>query len=96
MKDPWQIIRRPILSDKGYRLMETRNQYLFEVAKEATKIEIKEAIETIYAKKKIEVEKVRTMRVKGKMRRIRYKQGRRRSWKKAIVTLREGDNIELL
>ncbi len=96
MKDPWQIIRRPILSDKGYRLMETRNQYLFEVAQDATKIEIKEAVEKIYEKKKIEVEKVRTMRVKGKMRRIRYKTGRRRSWKKAIVTLREGDNIELL
>ncbi len=96
MKDPWQIIRRPILSDKGYRLMETRNQYLFEVAKSATKIEIKQAIELIYEKKKIEVDKVRTMNVKGKMRRIRHKSGQRRSWKKAIVTLREGDNIELL
>ena len=96
MEDPWAIIRRPILSDKGYRLMESQNQYLFEVAKDATKIQIKEAIERIYQKKGISVEKVRTMRVKGKQRRIRYKSGKRRDWKKAIVTLREGDAIELL
>lgn len=96
MNDPWSIVRRPVLSDKGYRLMETRNQYLFEVAKDATKIEIKRAIELIYKKKQIKVEKVRTMNVKGKRRRIRHKIGVRRSWKKAIVTLAAGDHIELL
>ena len=96
MNDPWQIIRRPILSDKGYRLMQTRNQYLFEVSKDANKISIKQAIERIYEKKGIQVEKVRTMMVKGKMRRVRFHLGKRRDWKKAIVTLRAGDHIELL
>ena len=96
MKDPWAVVRRPILSDKGYRLMETRNQYLFEVARGATKIEIKQAIEKIYEKKGLKVAKVRTMNVKGKTRRVRHKIGKRRDWKKAIVTLRQGDQIELL
>jgi large subunit ribosomal protein L23 len=96
MDDPWQIIRRPVLSDKGYRLMESRNQYLFEVDKCATKIQIRQAIELIYQKRGIKVAKVRTMHVLGKSRRVRQKVGKRRDWKKAIITLRKGDQIELL
>ncbi len=96
MRDPWSVIRRPILTDKGNRLRHAQNQYFFEVAKDATKIEIKQAIEKIYKARELSVASVRTMNVKGKRRRVRFKVGKRRDWKKAIVTLRAGDQIELM
>ncbi|MEO0087357.1 MAG: 50S ribosomal protein L23 [candidate division WOR-3 bacterium] len=90
MFDPRKIIIRPILSEKALRLREY-NQYVFQVAKNANKIDIKRAIEELF---KVKVEKVRTMNVRGKPRRMGFFEGRTASWKKAIVTLKEGERIE--
>ncbi|MEO0089379.1 MAG: 50S ribosomal protein L23 [candidate division WOR-3 bacterium] len=90
MFDPRKIIIRPILSEKALRLREY-NQYIFEVAKDANKIDIKKAVEELF---KVKVEKVRTINVRGKPRRMGIFEGRTSSWKKAIVTLKEGERIE--
>ena len=92
MKEPQQIVQRPLLTEKGTRLKENANQYLFRVAKRANKVEIKRAIETLF---KVTVTDVRTLPVRGKARRLGRFQGRRADWKKAIATLKAGDSIEL-
>lgn len=89
-KDPRDIILRPIVSEKSYDLIE-HNRYTFEVAKTASKPEIADAIAEIF---KVTVTNVNTMNVNGKPRRLRYNKGVTRSWKKAIVTLKDGDSIE--
>lgn len=89
--DPREIIIRPIISEHSYDLMED-NKYTFEVHKDANKIEVAKAIEAIFD---VKVTKVNTLNVKPKPKRMRYQEGKTRSWKKAIVTLREGDTIEL-
>jgi large subunit ribosomal protein L23 len=90
MKDPRQVILRPIISERSYDLI-TENRYSFEVAKQANKIEIRQAVEAIFD---VHVLNVNTMHVSGKPKRVRYAQGYSRSWKKAIVTLAEGETIE--
>lgn len=90
MKDPRQVIIRPIISERSYDLIND-NRYTFEVAKTANKIEIRDAIESIFD---VHVLNVNTMSVKGKPKRVRYAKGYTRSWKKAIVTLVEGETIE--
>jgi large subunit ribosomal protein L23 len=90
MKDVRQVILRPIISEKSYDLI-TENRYTFEVAKQANKIEIGQAVEEIFD---VKVVSVNTMNVSGKPKRVRFAKGTTRSWKKAIVTLREGDTIE--
>ena len=90
MKDPRSIILRPIISERSYDLIND-NHYTFEVAKQANKIEIGKAVEEIFS---VKVLHVNTMNVKGKPKRVRYAKGYSRSWKKAIVTLAEGDSIE--
>jgi large subunit ribosomal protein L23 len=95
--DYQNILRRPIITEKNTRLMEM-NQYTFEVAPEANKIQIKEAVERTF---NVKVKKVNTMNVRGKpRRRIRRRGrvpvvGREASWKKAIVTLEPGYTIDL-
>ena len=89
--DPREIIIRPIISEHSYDLMED-NKYTFEVHKDANKIEVAKAIEAIFD---VKVTKVNTLTVKPKPKRMRYQAGKTRSWKKAIVTLKEGDTIEL-
>ena len=89
--DPREIIIRPIISEHSYDLMED-NKYTFEVHKDANKIEVAKAIEAIFD---VKVTKVNTLTVKPKPKRMRYQEGKTRSWKKAIVTLKEGDTIEL-
>ncbi|HIY84616.1 50S ribosomal protein L23 [Rubneribacter sp.] len=91
MKDPREIIIRPIITEHSYDMME-KNTYTFEVAKDANKIEVRQAIEAIFD---VTVVKVNTLNVKPKTKRVRYKEGKTRSWKKAMVTLKEGDTIEL-
>ena len=89
---PEHIIKRPlILTEKGNILREDNNQYLFEVDRRANKIEIKQAVETLFDVKVLDV---RTMVVRGKMRRMGRSQAKTQNWKKAIVALREGDEIE--
>jgi len=85
MKDPTQIIIRPLLTEKS-TLLQRQNKFTFEVAKDATKIEIQKAIESLG---RCHVEKVNTLVVKGKIRRTRRGMtGRTADWKKAIITLR--------
>ena len=91
MKDPREVIIRPVISEHSYDMMEN-NTYTFEVAKDSNKIEIAQAIEKIFD---VKVIKVNTLNVKSKPKRQRYVEGRTRTWKKAMVTLKEGDTIEL-
>jgi large subunit ribosomal protein L23 len=92
MKDPRSVVHRALITEKGTQLREVRNQYHFEVARSANKIEIKRAIETIFS---VKVGEVRTMQVRGKEKRQGRYVGRRSDWKKAIVTLQPDQKIEL-
>ena len=92
MKDLHRVIASPLITEKGTTLRETHNQYFFEVAREANKIEIQSAIENIF---KVKVDSVRTMQVRGKVKRQGRWSGRRNDWKKAIVTLQPDQKIEL-
>jgi len=89
-RDPRDIILRPVVSEKSYDMI-AQNRYTFEVDKRATKPQIADAVTEIFG---VTVEKVNTMNVAGKPRRLRYRAGKTRSWKKAVVTLKEGDSIE--
>ncbi|MCK4268322.1 MAG: 50S ribosomal protein L23 [Actinomycetia bacterium] len=91
MSNARDIIRKPIISEKSYDLTEQR-KYTFEVDKRATKPQIRMAIEEIF---NVDVTSVNTMNRLGKMKKQGWTSGRRPSWKKAIVTLREGDKIEI-
>ncbi|MEJ7601117.1 MAG: 50S ribosomal protein L23 [Kofleriaceae bacterium] len=104
MRDAQTIIKRPLLTEKSARLRETgggvgshaegesySQQVVFEVARDANKIEIRRAIQTLF---KVTVTDVRTLVVRGKQKRIGRFSGQRPSWKKAFVTLKAGDNIE--
>jgi large subunit ribosomal protein L23 len=91
MKGPQEVIKAPLVSEKGTLLTEGANQVLFKVRPTANKIEVKRAVEALF---KVKVEKVRMARYLGKIRRIGRSMGRRPEWKKAYVTLREGDKID--
>lgn len=91
MKLAREIIIKPVVTEKSVDLMQ-ENKYCFKVAKDANKIEIKNAIEEIF---KVTVVNVNTVNVHGKMKRMGRTQGMTASWKKAFVTLREGDSIEV-
>lgn len=86
MKSPYDIVKRPIITEKSMELLED-NKYTFEVDKNANKAEIKEAIESIFDG--VKVEKVRTLNFTGKKVRTRYGYGKKADWKKAYVTLTE-------
>lgn len=88
----YEIIRRPIVSEKTTGLSEM-NQQVFEVSLDATKPEIKVAIETLF---KVRVQAVNTLRVKGKTKRFRGREGKRKDIKKAYVTLHKDDNIDIM
>jgi large subunit ribosomal protein L23 len=90
--EPRNIVRRARISEKGTKIRENENGYLFEVARDANKIQIKKAIESIFS---VKVETVRTLRVHGKPKRVGRYAGHRPDWKKAIVTLKKGQTIEL-
>ncbi|HEY2462129.1 MAG TPA: 50S ribosomal protein L23 [Candidatus Acidoferrum sp.] len=86
----YQIIRRPIITEKGLGVKETQRTVVFEVASRATKTEIKEAVQQIF---KVKVVAVRTAHFLGKMRRRGQSEGYRRDWKKAYVKLAEGEKM---
>lgn len=91
--NPEQIIKRPlILTEKGNRLREQSNQYLFEVERTANKAQIRDAVETLFS---VKVERVHTLIVRGRMRRMGRGHSKTRNWKKAIVSLKEGESIDL-
>jgi large subunit ribosomal protein L23 len=89
---PHQIIVRPVVTEKSNDLTELANQYVFHVAKNANKIEIRNAVEMVFG---VRVQQVRTQVVRGDIRRVGRFYGRKRAWKKAIVTLHHEDNIDL-
>ncbi len=95
MKSPRDVIIRPVVSEKSYAHLE-QNTYTFLVAPDANKTEIKEAVQTIW---NVRVERVNTMNRKGKVKRNTQRRtistGRRADQKRAIVTLAEGDSIEI-
>ena len=88
---PQQVIIRPILTEKSAELEADNNQYTFEVHRKANKIEIGKAIEIVFG---VRVDKVRTMVVRGDLRRVGRFYGKTRQWKKAVVTLHPGDSID--
>jgi large subunit ribosomal protein L23 len=90
--DPYKIVIRPLITEKGTSLNEEKNQYPFEVHLDANKIQVAEAVKAIYG---VRVVKVRTMNHKGKAKRFRYSVGRTKQTKKAVVTLHEEDRIDL-
>lgn len=92
MRNIHEIIVSPVVTEKSTEMLEKQGAYSFVVAKDANKLEISKAVETLF---NVKVTDVRTMRYKGKERRVGRYIGRRASWKKAIVTLNEGDTIEI-
>jgi large subunit ribosomal protein L23 len=92
MKDPRSIVQKALITEKGTVLREKQNQYAFQVARDANRIEIKQAVETIFS---VKVRGVRTMQIRGKLKRQGRYAGRRSDWKKAIVTLMPDQKIEL-
>ena len=90
MRGPEQIIQAPLISEKGSFLAE-HSQVLFKVRPDANKVEVRKAVEALF---KVKVVKVRMARYLGKLRRVGKNMGRRPQWKKAYVTLREGDKID--
>ncbi len=91
MMDLYQIIKRPLVTEKGTKQKEQSNQLAFEVDRRANKILVRNAIEDIF---KVKVLSVRMMSVRGKERRVGRNVGRKADWKKAIVRLAPGENIE--
>ncbi len=87
----YEVIRRPIITEKNTMLVE-QNKYTFEVDRDANKPQIREAVEKAF---KVKVASVNVMHVPGKMRRAGRQRGMTSSWKKAVVTLEEGNKIEL-
>jgi large subunit ribosomal protein L23 len=92
VKNPRRIIRVPLVSEKGTNMRVNENKYVFKVAKEANKLEIKRAVEELF---KVKVEDVTTMMMHGKPKRLGRFEGRRPDWKKAVVRLKKGETIEL-
>ena len=93
MNEPFDIIESASLTEKSSLLSEKQNKYVFRVRPRANKIQIKQAIEKLFQKKVVDVN---TCNYAGKERRVRGPLGRRPRWKKAIVTLKEGEKIDLV
>lgn len=92
MKDPYDIIRRPVITEKASEAKEKLNKIVFSVYSSVTKPEIKQAVETVF---KVKVVKVNISNVKSKPRRLGRYSGKKPGYKKAVVTLQEGHNIEV-
>ena len=88
----FEIIKRPLDTEKLDRMRDKENKFAFEIDLKANKTEVKQAIEQLF---KVKVLDVKTSIVRGKFRRIGRSEGQRPNWKKAIVTLKEGDAIQL-
>ena len=92
MKDLSKVIQRPLITERCSDLREKYNQYFFQVNPDANKHEIKQAIEMYFG---VKVENVRTMNMRGKIKRLGRHSGKRADWKKAVITLAEGDTIDI-
>ena len=92
MKRIGDILVRPLMTEKSATMMDESNTYAFEVGRDATKIEIGRAIADLFG---VRVEKVRTLVVRGKVKRFGRYYGKRSNWKKAFVTLHEDDSLNI-
>ncbi len=91
MRAVYDVIKRPIISEKSSALTEVANRYVFEVAPQANKTEIKDAVQRLFSVKVLDV---RTLTMHGKVKRIGKFETKRSNWKKAMVTLAEGQKID--
>ena len=87
------VLRAPHVSEKTARVQELSNQYVFEVSKVATKQDVKAAVESLFS---VKVSAVNVVNVKGKSKTFRFRSGRRGDWRKAYVSLAEGQSIDVL
>ena len=92
MRDATDVILAPVVSEKSYDLIEHRNTYTFIVDPRSNKGEIRDAVESLFD---VKVLRVNTMNRKGKQKRQGWKMGRRKDTKRAVVTLAEGNSIDL-
>jgi large subunit ribosomal protein L23 len=93
MKTSYEVLLSPLLTEKGALLKEKDNKILFKVARDANKIEIKKAVEETF---KVKVNRVTTINCKGKKKRLGRHEGKRPDWKKAVVTLKEGEKLDFI
>jgi large subunit ribosomal protein L23 len=91
MKPLYEIIRKPLITEKANELKEEAQVVTLEVARTANKIEIKQAVEKAFD---VKVKSVNTMQFRGKVKRVGHSLGQRNNWKKAYVTLEEGHNVD--
>lgn len=92
MREPREVIIRPVVTEASTELAEERGAYTFIVAKDANKLEIRHAVSKLFG---VKVKSVRTMNYRGKVRRLGRNVGRRPDYKKAVVTLAEGERIDV-
>ncbi|NLI97460.1 50S ribosomal protein L23 [bacterium] len=93
MKDPRLIVRHPIVTEKSLLARDEKGQYSFAVAVDATKLDVRKAVENLFH---VHVKSVNMMKIKGKMKRLGRFEGKKSDWKKAVVTLAKGERIEEL
>jgi large subunit ribosomal protein L23 len=93
MKTYDKVLKMSMVTEKGSKLQEGANQYLFKTEVDANKLEIKWAVEKLF---NVKVKKVRTMNFRGKLKTLGRFSGKRPNWKKAVVTLEEGHTIDLV
>ncbi|MBI5574189.1 MAG: 50S ribosomal protein L23 [Elusimicrobia bacterium] len=93
MLNPFNIIKKPVITEKATKLKEKENKYQFIVTKDATKGQIKEAVEQLFD---VDVEKIRTVVLPGKLRRMGAHAGYRPDYKKAIVNIKKGQTIKIV
>lgn len=91
MRSPHEVLKHMIRTEKGSGML-TQNKYLFKVDRRCNKIEVKNAVESVY---KVKVDSVNIINVSGKKKRVRLKEGLTSAWKKAIVTLKGDNRIEV-
>ena len=89
--DPYRVIKRPLITEKGTKQREQANQFVFEIDRHANKVMVRNAVEDIF---KVKVLSVMVMNIKGKERRVGRNVGMKPDWKKAIVKIAQGDTIE--
>ncbi|MBW2599001.1 MAG: 50S ribosomal protein L23 [Deltaproteobacteria bacterium] len=90
--DIYSVIKKPLVTEKSTIARDEENKYFFEVDRGATKIDIRNAVEKIF---KVKVVNIHTVNVAGKKKRVGKTAGRKRSWKKAVITLAPGSSIEV-
>jgi large subunit ribosomal protein L23 len=94
VRSPWEVIKKPLVTEKSMAKQQ-KSVYTFIVAPETTKPEVKNAVEKAF---NVKVREIRTVRVKGKLKRMKNMllEGRRKGWKKAYVTLKEGFRLDII